>query len=117
MVIDFDAIAQALGSTSSHDHDPWIREAAAAAWAAAIRRSAHDHQRHRAWIIDSRPLPARQHDYDTAGARYVHLTAEPAELHRRAAADGRPASWHRRIDQFLAADDSDPQPSSRIRWQ
>ena len=115
VVIDFDAIARALGSTEDHDHDPHLREITAAAWAAAVKRTL-DYARHRVWIIDSRPLPARRQDYDQAGARYVHLTADSAELHRRVEADGRSSAWHSHIDRFLAADDRDPQPTSRLRW-
>lgn len=115
LVIDFDAIAQALGSTSAHDHPPWLREITAAAWAAAVRR-ATDYPRHRTWIIDSRPTPARQQDYARAGAKIVALTADAAELHRRADADGRPAAAHAAIDEFLAADSARPALQRRTRW-
>jgi AAA domain len=115
VVIDFDEIAKAIGSPENHDHQDWVREITAAAWAAAVKRALH-YNRHRVWIIDSRPLPVRRQDYDAAGVRYVHLSADPAELHRRVETDGRSPAWHGHIDRFLAASGKDPRPASRIRW-
>lgn len=114
ITVDFDAIAQALGSPVSHGHDSHLAEVAAAAWSAAIREALRRLGRHRTWIIDSKPSPWRCGEYDRAGARYVRLTAAAAELHRRADAAGRPAAWHARIDQFLAG--HDPQPRTVTRW-
>lgn len=125
VVIDFDDLAQALGSTSTHDHDPLLREITAGAWAAAVNRAVRNHHRLRVWVIDSNPLPARRKEYDQAGARYVELAAEPAELHRRAEQDGRSRRWHAVIDQWLAGGPGreqrartgrDPQHKAGTRW-
>lgn len=114
IIVDFDAIAQALGSPVTHGHDSQIAETAGAAWSAAIREALNRLGRHRTWIIDSKPSTWRAGEYDRAGARYIHLTAPPAELHRRADTAGRPAIWHARIDQFIAG--HDPQPRTVTKW-
>jgi uncharacterized protein len=114
IIIDFDAIAQALGSPVSHGHDHHIAETAAAAWSAAIERAIEWHGRgHRAWIVDTSPTDFRRRRYERAGARIVTVTADRAELHRRADAE-RPTSWHAQIDQFL--DKADPAPLARTAW-
>ena len=114
IIIDFDLIAQALGSPVGHGHDLAIAETAAAAWDAAIRRAVDWSRRGcRVWLVDSAPAGYRQELYTRAGARLVHLAASREELHRRASQD-RPASWHARIDTFL--DGKDPQPRTATRW-
>jgi hypothetical protein len=115
IIVDFDAIAQAVGSPVGHGHDRQIWKVAIEARDAAIKAAVGQHrQGATAWVIDSRPTePARQ-SYLKAGARIVDLTAPAHELHRRATQAGRPDSWHSRIDQFLAGDD--PQPRRRTAW-
>src|SRR5208283_3627257 len=116
ITIDFDAIAQTLSDGGSHDHSERVREVTAAAWFSAIRElTTRSHARQRAWIIDARPSAHRYGLYDRAGARFVTLTAEPAELHRRADDSGRPVSDRRRIDEFMA-ESNDPQPRTVTRW-
>lgn len=114
IIIDFDAIARALGSPVGHGHDSHITQTASAAWSAAIREALKRLGRHSTWIIDSKPSTWRTGEYDRAGARYVRLHAGTAELHRRADEAGRPAAWHARIDQFTAG--TDPQPRTVTRW-
>lgn len=116
IIVDFDAIAQALGSPVSHGHDTPIWKAAADARDAAITAAIRCH-RHgaTAWIIDSRPTPAARRRYLEAGGRVVDLTAPAEELHRREDAAGRPAAWHSRIDQFLAGS-SDIALQRRTNW-
>lgn len=114
VVIDFDLIAQALGSPVDHGHDSQYWKVAIEARDAAIKAAIGRHREGcRVWVIDSKPSPAKQEWYTKAGARFADLTASPAELHARAAA-GRPASWHARIDTFIASDDL--LPSGRTRW-
>lgn len=117
IVIDFDDLAQALGSGVTHDHADHIREVAAAAWSSAVREAIRQHRAgRRVWIVDTRPSAHRREDYDRAGARMVVLTVGAAELHRRADADRSPSA-HRRIDEYLAKDAArDPAPASRTRW-
>lgn len=115
ITIDFDALAQALGSPVTHGHERPVWKVAIEARAAAIKAAGQQCQAGAtAWVIDSRPDWAARQAYEAAGARIVDLIAEPAELHRRASAAGRPDSWHRRIDRFLAGDD--PQPRTATRW-
>jgi predicted kinase len=116
IVVDFDALAQALGSPVSHGHDHPIWKTTADARDAAIRTAVECHrQGATAWIIDSRPTPAARRRYLEAGGRIVDLTAPAAELHRRADAAGRPAAWHHRIDQFLAST-ADAALQTRTTW-
>jgi hypothetical protein len=112
IVLDFDTIAQALGSPATHDHDKHIAEVAAAAWSAAIERAIREHRKGcRAWIVDTAPTSYRRRLYTEAGARTVTCTADRDELHRRAD-DTRPPSWHHRIDQYL---DNGREPAARPR--
>ena len=115
IIIDYDLIAQALGSPATHGHEPHTVEVAAAAWSAAIDRALKEHARGcRAWIIDTAPIAYRRRRYTETGARIVHLTADRDELHRRADA-GRPPTWHNRIDQYLDSS-NDPAPRAKTNW-
>jgi predicted kinase len=116
IVIDFDVIAQALGSPEDHDHDPRLREITAAAWSAAVDRLTAGYSGMNAWIVDSRPTRTRLFHYQRAQARIVALDAPPEELHRRATADSRSGDAHQRIDQWTARHGSDPQPRVSTRW-
>jgi hypothetical protein len=116
VIIDFDTLAQAVGSPVTHGHDDPIWKVAIEARDAAITAAvAQHHTGARAWIIDSKPTPAKRAWYKTAGARIVHLDAPAGELHRRATEAGRPASWHARIDQFLASS-REPAAQQRTAW-
>ena len=115
IVIDFDAIAQALGSPVTHGHEKPVSEVAAAAWSTAILRALDEHARGaRVWIVDSSPTAYRRRRYTEAAARMVTCTADRDELHRRAD-ESRPPSWHRRIDQYLDAG-REPAPRARTAW-
>lgn len=103
IIIDFDLIAQALGSPDPHDHDPRLREITAAAWSAAVDRLTTGYPAMRAWVIDSRPTRMRQFAYQRARAKIISLTAPAEELHQRATADGRNDDAHRRITEWTAA--------------
>jgi hypothetical protein len=96
IIVDFDLIAQAVGSPVTHGHDRPLWKVAIEARQAAITAAVGQaRQGATAWVIDSRPTePARQ-AYLKAGA-------------------GRPDSWHRRIDEFLAG--PDPPPRRRHAW-
>ena len=117
IVVDFDHIAQALGSQVTHGHTDRIASVASRAWYAAVCEAiAQHHKGYRAWIVDSAPNAGRRRQYEAAGARTVTCTAAPEELHRRAQGN-RPPSWHARIDQWLAREGKDdPQPRPRTRW-
>jgi predicted kinase len=115
-VVDYDALAVALGSADGHDHQPRLREITAAAWSAAVERLVTGYPAMAAWIVDSRPTTHRQFLYRRAHARIVALDAPAAELHRRADADGRGQDAHKRIDEWSARHPADPAPLTRTRW-
>lgn len=85
--IDFDELAQALGSPVTHGHPPALvsvtRDARNAAIAAAIRQH---YRGGRVWIIDTCPSEASWRQYATAGARIVRLAVTRGEQAARAAA-------------------------------
>jgi predicted kinase len=117
IVIDFDLIAQALGSLATHGHSDHIAAVASEARHAAIAEAIAQHRKgRRVWIVDTDPGERRRKQYAIAGARTVTCTAPPAELHRRAS-ENRPPAWHNRIDQWLASQGQhDPQPRPHTRW-
>jgi predicted kinase len=100
IVIDYDQMAQALGSPTTHDHPSAVAYVTRAARQAAIRAALGCHRRGaRVWIIDTEPSPGRRRQYAEAGAEVVTLLAPAEELHRRAA--DRPQAWHAAIDRWL----------------
>lgn len=113
LVIDFDQLAQALGSPDTHDHPSATVYVTRAAWQTAVRAAIGCHHRGaRVWLIDTEPSAHRRHQYSKAGAKVVTLTAPAAELHRRATEAGRPPAWHVSIDKWLTRHDDTPQPAS-----
>jgi hypothetical protein len=117
LLIDYDQLAQALGSQTSHGHSDHITAVTREARHAAIVEALKWHRKgYRVWIIDTDPGPARRAQYAAANARIVHCTATPGELHARATAAKRPPQWHHRIDQYLARQDAGAQPAPTTRW-
>lgn len=101
IIIDFDALAQALGSPPHH-----YSAAQAAitryARAAAIKIAITWHLRGaRVWITECEPSPARWQQYARARAIHVPVAADPGELHRRIS-EGRPPAMHAVADAILA---------------
>lgn len=102
ITIDFDALATALGSSSSHGHDPLVwnltlrvhRVATELALALAAKTTV--------WIVDGQISPDSAALYRQHRAEIVTMTVGRQELHRRASAAGRPKIWHRLIDQWAA---------------
>lgn len=101
IVVDFDVLAVALGSTDPHDHGHEIRMVAIEARRAAVTAAIQAHLRgHGVWIVDIDPS-LRMDAYQRAGARFYLCQASRDELHRRAD-EARPARWHALIDDHLA---------------
>ena len=101
IVIDFDVMAQALGSPVPHDHSDAIRMVTIDARRTAIASAIQQHQAGATvWIVDINP-DLRMAAYRRAGAQFVTMSADRAELHRRADAE-RPDRWHELIDEHLA---------------
>lgn len=95
LVVDWDAIAVALGSPVSHGHARTLWPYIAAARDAVYRRIQRGHDGH-VWIITSNPRTAG----DWPGCRHIRLDIDRAEAHRRADEAGRPASYHINIDDW-----------------
>lgn len=101
IVIDFDVLAQALGSPVPHDHSHEIRMVTIDMRRTAIASAIQAHLRgHTVWVVDINP-EMRMAAYKRAGARFVTMSADRDELHRRADAE-RPSRWHELIDEHLA---------------
>ena len=102
IIIDFDAMAQALGATSlDYEQIPAITAVAQYARGAAIKAAITWHHRGaRVWVIDCEPAPSRWQQYALAGARHVRLHADPDEIRRRIDSE-RPASYHAIADDML----------------
>ncbi|MFC8176539.1 HNH endonuclease [Streptomyces sp. NPDC057325] len=90
LVVDWDALAQALGSPHPHDHPrplvPFIAEARDAVVARLERR----HDVARVWIIATAPRASDRARLAPEGARTVLLATAEDECVRRARRDGRP---------------------------
>lgn len=115
IIIDFDQLAQALGSPVTHGHGTHHWKVTIEVRDTAITHAVACHMKGATvWIVDSKPTAAKRAWYTRQRARFVNLGASAAELHRRATEAGRPQSWHGRIDRFLAG--PDPQPQARTAW-
>jgi hypothetical protein len=100
IVIDFDRIAQAIGSGDPHDHPNPVRWTAIAMRKAGITAAIEQHRRGATvWIVQTTIAPADMLRYVNVGAEVVALDVDSAELHRRADAE-RPAKWHDLIDRW-----------------
>lgn len=97
LVVDYDQLAEALGSPDTHDHPaalhPFVIEAREAVLA-RLRRANH---LHRAWLVTTSHTPERL----VAADEVIELDVDQAEAHRRARAAGRPAKWHDLIDEWF----------------
>ena len=84
VVIDFDVLAQALGSPVAHDHPRPVVLVAVAAWHAALAPAVRAHRGGvRVWIVDTDPPKARRQAYYADGARFVRMAVPAGELERR----------------------------------
>ena len=90
VVIDYDALAVALGSPDSHDHPASLRPVVLAAWTAAIRAATG-----RVWLVRGFPEPR-----DLADAAEVVRLEVDADVCKARAADQRPATWPGLIDSW-----------------
>ncbi|MFT2014599.1 HK97 family phage prohead protease [Streptomyces sp. 796.1] len=102
VVIDFDQLAQALGSTSPHAAPPAVREVAFAARKSAIGRVLRGVDAD-AWLIHTNPWPGQLARYEEAGAAVVVLDPGMETCLARASADGRPEGTEDAIRQWYDA--------------
>lgn len=97
LVVDYDALAAALGSPDSHAHPEALKAFAAEARAAVLARLRRPSEIGRAWVTTTSHTPEAL----LAGADVVLLQASPAQCHARARAAARPAHWHTLIDEWF----------------
>ena len=100
LVVDYDALAEALGSDVTHDHGQGMHGVVSAARNAvlsALRGGRADVRR--AWIISANP------DAESIFPWHERVVVDPGrgEAIRRAQAAGRPARWLALIDEWYAA--------------
>lgn len=88
--VDFDLIAQALGSTVSHGSDGHPRSAAFRARRAVINYALENVDSCESWIIHTSPAPWQLEAYEKAGADFIHLDTDMETCLARAEQDGRP---------------------------
>lgn len=97
VVIDYDALAVALGSPDTHDHPEHLRPVVTATWVAAITEARRSDNR--VWLVRVNPSAT-----DLATATDVVTLDVPAEeCKRRARLAGRPESWAAAIDAWWHA--------------
>lgn len=93
LVVDWDALAVALGSPVSHGHDDRLRPFVAAARDAVYQRIGRGYDGH-VWIVTSDPAATRV----WVGAEQVRLSCTREQAHERATEAGRPDTYHAVID-------------------
>jgi hypothetical protein len=112
VIVDFDQIALALGST-----DPYTYPAGLAEVAHAVRKAAVDRVlagiESDAWVIHTCPEPDRLEAYQKAGAEFVMLDPGPEECIRRALEDGRPAGTVDVIEEWYKSPPALPDAAPR----
>ncbi|MFH9957323.1 AAA family ATPase [Streptomyces roseolus] len=91
LVVDWDALAQALGSPHPHDHPRSLVPFVAEARDAVVARLERRHDVARVWIIATAPRGSDRARLAPEGARVVLLATDEDECVRRARQDGRPA--------------------------
>lgn len=95
LVVDYDAIAAAIGSTQSHDHAESLRPFICAARDALLDRLERPHSIQTVYVIRCDPEPM------LPGAKLHVMPTSREECHRRADDAGRPASWHHLINRWF----------------
>jgi len=88
--VDFDVLAQALGSTVAHGSDGHVREAAFKARNAAVNYLLDNADDAEGWIIHSSPADWQLEAYEKVGAELIALDTDMDTCLERAEADGRP---------------------------
>ncbi len=102
IVIDFDLLAQALGSPNPHDHSAAVRNVTIRMRRAAIEAALAQRDVD-VWIVDCNIPPQRMIMYRRAGADIRVMSAPSEVLHERASRE-RPGLWHGLIDGWESPD-------------
>lgn len=116
IIIDFDNLAEALGSKVRHGHSMAHQQVTIAARRAAIDTAIRWHLKGTTvWIVDCKVSPKRARMYEDVGAEIVTMRADRDELHRRAHAE-RPMKWHRLIDEWQPTVTEQPEHVGSRAW-
>ena len=99
--IDFDLIAETLGSEVKHDSKGLVRKAAFEAREGAIKTALKEPEAE-SWIIHTLPSAEALRAYEEAGAEIIRLDVPKEECIERAKADGRPEATFEAIEKYFA---------------
>ena len=99
--IDFDLIAETLGSETKHDAKGLVRKAAFEAREGAIKAALKDPEAE-SWIIHTLPSAEALREYEEAGAEIIRLDVSKEDCIERAKADGRPEATFEAIEKYFA---------------
>ena len=91
VIVDYDKIAVAIGSSKPHDAVGHIRSAAFKAREAIISYLLDNSDNAEGWIIHTKPTQEQTEAYENAGAEFITIEATMEECLERAEADDRPA--------------------------
>lgn len=102
IVVDFDDLSQAFGSDAQHGHrDQYVTITQRARGVAIQAAMAYAQDPDiTVYIVDGSIPTNRLETYRQHNAHIVDMATPPDECHRRADAAGRPADWHRLIDEW-----------------
>lgn len=98
--IDYDLIAETLGSNTRHDAKGIVREAAFEAREGAIRAALKKPEAE-SWIIHTIPSAEAMAEYEKAGAEIIRLDVSKEECIERARADKRPEATFEAIEKYF----------------
>ena len=90
VLVDYDVIATALGSTKPHGAEGAIKDAAYKARTAVVHYLIENAESVEGWIIHSEPAGWQMEAYKNAGAEIIELDADEETCLSRAEQDGRP---------------------------
>lgn len=108
VVIDYDRLAEALGSPVSHDHGGQMHQAVSAARGALLRKVRRGEvDADRVFIVSSNPEAERRFPYHDLKV----LDPGEGEAIRRCREAGRPEKWMELVRQWYAAREGGYQPS------
>jgi len=106
VVIDLDALAQAIGSENTHGHNKALMKFAWEARDALINKAQQASETSEVWII--RMAPTVEERRNIPGAKVIVLETNPNECKTQARATQRPPAWSQYIDEWWNQYEPDP---------